>query len=60
MEETQKLIEEIYTIAQHITSMTKYEKYDIAIKMLALQEQRKANQLLKNIDDSIIEMQTIL
>ncbi|MFY8162443.1 MAG: hypothetical protein ACOVNU_14005 [Candidatus Kapaibacteriota bacterium] len=47
MEETTKLIEEIYMTTSHFSQMTKYEKYDIGIKILSLQEQRKAEPLTK-------------
>jgi hypothetical protein len=54
MEETQKLIEEIDNISDLIpVTVTEYEAYDFAIKILALQEQRKANDILADIASEI-------
>jgi len=60
MEETEKLIEEIYSITNHFSQMTKYERYDIGIKILALQEQRKINANLDSIENRLRRIEITL
>jgi hypothetical protein len=61
MEEARKLVLDILSITILLPDdLNYYEGFDIAVKIMALQEQKKANELLKNIDTSLIEIQNIL
>jgi hypothetical protein len=61
MEETRKLVLDILSITVLLPDdLNYYEGFDIAVKIMALQEQKKANELLKKIDESLTAIQNIL
>ena len=61
MEETQKLIDEINELTCMLAGkFSDYEAHDIAVKILALQEQRKAEPLTKREQFAALALQGIL
>jgi len=61
MEEIQKLVGEIDDLTCRILSeFSAYESYDIAIKILALQEQRKINANLDSIENRLRRIEITL
>jgi hypothetical protein len=60
MEETKKLKNEVIDLAHFLGYLRDYEAHDIAIKILALQEQRKAEPLTKREYFAGLALQGIL
>jgi hypothetical protein len=58
MVETQKLKKEVIELSCILLNLTEYESLDLAIKILALEEQRKANDILADIANELSILRT--